>query len=169
MKCFFFDRDGVLIKNYGYLIDKSKIKWLKGAIQSIKILNKRNIKVVIVTNQSGVARGFFTENELKEFHNFMNEMLLKYNAKIDIFYYCPYHPKGKIKKYSKKSNLRKPDNGMLLNAIKKFKLDPSECFMIGDKETDYLSAKKTKIPFQFKKNYSLEKQVNNILSKLDDF
>ena len=52
MKCFFFDRDGVLIKNYGYLIDKSKIKWLKSAIQSIKILNKRNIKVVIGTNQS---------------------------------------------------------------------------------------------------------------------
>tara|TARA_Y100000768_G_C23981953_1_gene686383 strand:- start:1104 stop:1613 length:510 start_codon:yes stop_codon:yes gene_type:complete len=169
MKCFLFDRDGVLIKNYGYIINKNKIKWLKGAINAIKILNDKKIKVVIVTNQSGVARGYFDENQLNQFHKYMNSIIKKYKAKIDQFFYCPYHPKGKIKKYSKKSNLRKPNNGMLVKALKKYNLKPSDCFMIGDQKSDYLSAKKTKIPFEYKKNYSLEKQVNNILKRLDDF
>ena len=169
MKCFFFDRDGVLIKNYGYLCDKNKIKWLKGAIESIKLLNKKKIKVVIITNQSGIARGYFTEKKLREFHKHMNLMLVKNNAKIDSIYYCPYYPKGIIKKYSKKSNLRKPDNGMLISAMKKFKLVPNECFMIGDNRTDYLCAKKTNVPFEYKKKFSLEKQINNILKRLDEF
>ena len=77
MKCFFFDRDGVLIKNYRYLCDKNKIKWLKGAIKAIKILNDKKIKVAIVTNQSGVARGYFNENQLKEFHYYMNFIIKK--------------------------------------------------------------------------------------------
>ena len=62
IKCFFLDRDGVLIKNYGYFCNKDKIKWLKGSFKSIKILNKLKIKVVIITNQSGIARGFYTKN-----------------------------------------------------------------------------------------------------------
>ena len=165
IKCFFFDRDGVLIKNYGYFCNKDRIKWLSGAIKAIKILNKYKIKVVVVTNQSGIARVYFTENQLKDFHEFMNFKLAKYNAKINNFYYCPYHPKGKIKKYSKKSKLRKPENGMLLNAIKKLKIHYKECFMIGDKKTDYLCARKTKVSFEYKKKYSLDKQVVKILKK----
>ena len=169
IKCFFFDRDGVLIKNYGYFCNKYKIKWLRGAFAAIKLLNKLKIKVVIVTNQSGIARGFYTEENLKTFHNFMNLTLKKKKTKIDNFYYCPFHPSGSIKKYSKHSKLRKPNNGMLLKAIKKYKVKPSECFMIGDKKTDYLCAKKTKVKFEYKKKYSLDKQVNNILKKLNDF
>ena len=95
----------------------------------------------------------------------MNYELKKYNAKINNFYYCPYHPDGKIKKYSRKSKLRKPENGMLLNAIKKLKIHHSECFMIGDKKTDYLCARKTKVSFEYKKKYSLDKQVVKILKK----
>ena len=168
IKCIFFDRDGVLIKNYGYLNDISKLKWLNGAINSIKILNKKKIRVVVVTNQSGIARGFFTEQELKKFHTGMNYILKKKKAIIDTFFYCPFHPNGNIKKYKKKSNLRKPGNGMLLKAMKKFKLRPSECAMIGDQKSDYLSAKKTKIYFEYKKNYALDIQINNVLKKFND-
>ena len=167
IKCIFFDRDGVLIKNYGYLNDISKLKWLNGAINSIKILNKKKIRAVVVTNQSGIARGFFTEQELKKFHTGMNYILKKKKAIIDTFFYCPFHPNGKIKKYKKKSNLRKPGNGMLLKAMKKFKLRPSECAMIGDQKCDYLSAKKTKIYFEYKKNYALDIQINNVLKKFN--
>ena len=71
IKCFFFDRDGVLIKDYGYFFNKSKIKWLKGAINSIKILKRKKIKVIVITNQSGIARGFFDENDLNKFHKQM--------------------------------------------------------------------------------------------------
>ena len=103
LKCFFFDRDGVLIKNFGYVYEIKKLKWLKGTIKAIKFLNKNNIKVIVITNQSGIARGYFTETELLFFHKKMNEMLIKFKAKIDDFYYCPYHPQGKIKKYKKKN------------------------------------------------------------------
>ena len=165
LKCFFFDRDGVLIKNYGYVYEIKKLKWLKGAIEAIKFLNKHKIKVIIITNQSGIARGYFSEKELLVFHDKMNKALYKFKAKIDDFYYCPYHPFAKVKKYRKKTSLRKPGNGMFLQAIKKYKLNPSDCFMIGDEKKDFLSSKKTNISFQFKKNYSLDKQVKKIVGK----
>ena len=165
IKCIFFDRDGVLIKNYGYVYENRKLKWLKGSINAIKFLNKKNIKVVVITNQSGIARGIFSEDDLNGFHRFMKYQLLKKDARIDDFFYCPYHPRVKIKKYKKKSLLRKPNNGMLLNAMKKYKLKSNNCFMIGDEKKDYLSAKKTNINFEYKKNYSLEKQIKSIFIK----
>ena len=165
IKCFFLDRDGVLIKNYGYFCDKDKIKWLNGAFETIKILNEKKIKIFVVTNQSGVARGYFNEKDLNDFHTTMVLELSKQKLKIDRFYYCPYHPKGIVKKYKKNSNLRKPNNGMLLKAMKQYKLKSSECFMIGDKKSDYLCAKNTKVKFEYKKKYSLYKQVKNILRK----
>ena len=88
IKCIFFDRDGVLIKNYSYLNDIAKLKWLKGTINSIKILNKKKIRVIVITNQSGVARGFFTEKELKKFHKKMNSILEKKKVTINQFFYC---------------------------------------------------------------------------------
>ena len=165
IKGFFLDRDGVLIKNYGYFCNKDKIKWLKGSFNAIKILNLKKIKVIVVTNQSGIARGYFSEKKLNEFHKFMINQLYKKKIKIDKIYYCPFHPKGIIKKYSKNSNLRKPNNGMILKAIKKYKLKPTECFMIGDKKSDYLCAKKSGIKFEYKKNFSLYNQIKNILKK----
>ena len=93
----------------------------------------------------------------------MKKLLLKKNAKIDKFYFCPFHPKGVIKKYKKKSNLRKPGNRMLRIALRQFKLKPNNCFMIGDKKTGYLAAKKTKILFQYKKQCSLDKQIKSII------
>ena len=165
LKCFFFDRDGVLIKNYGYVYEIEKLKFLKGAINAIKLLNKNKIKVIVITNQSGIARGYFSEKKLLLFHKNIKKILMKFNAKIDDFYYCPYHPSAKVEKYKKITNLRKPGNGMLLNAIKKYKLKPADCFMIGDEKKDFLSSTKTKINFQYKKNYSLDKQIKKIISK----
>ena len=165
IKNFFFDRDGVLIKNYGYVCEIEKVKWLKGSISAIKFLNKKKIKVIVITNQSGVARGYFTEEQLNKFHKNLNYLLKKNNAKIDNFFYCPYHPQAKIKKYKKITNLRKPGNGMLLNAIKKFKTKPKFCFMIGDEKKDFLSANKTGILFEYKKKNSLDKQVKKIIKK----
>ena len=74
-------------------------------LNSIKILKRKKIKVIVITNQSGIARGFFDENDLNKFHKQMNLELKKKNAKIDKFYFCPFHPKGSVKKYSKKSIL----------------------------------------------------------------
>ena len=163
IKCFFLDRDGVLIKNYGYFCNKDKIKWLKGAINSLKFLNKKKIKIIVITNQSGVARGYFSEDQLKNFHKKMIEQLKKRKATISQIYYCPYYEKGLIKKYKKKSKDRKPNNGMINKALKKFRLKKNECFMIGDQKTDFLCAKKSKIRFEYKKKYALDKQIKKIV------
>ena len=108
IKAFFLDRDGVLIKNYHYNVDSNKIKWLKGAINSLKFLNKKKIKIIVITNQSGIARGYFSENQLKNFHKKMIEQLKKRKATISQIYYCPYYEKGLIKKYKKKVKIENP-------------------------------------------------------------
>ena len=167
IKCFFFDRDGVLIKNYGYVYKNKNLKWLKGSVKAIQFLNQIGVKVIVITNQSGIARGYFSEDDMKKFHKFMNNILSTKVSKIDDFFYCPYHPSGNIKKYKKKTNLRKPGNGMLLKAMKKYKLKASECFMIGDQKTDFLSANKTKILFQYKKKIPLDEQVKSIIERIN--
>ena len=161
-KIFFFDRDGVLIKDYGYLIDFKKIKFLKGVIKAIKFLNKKGIKIIIITNQSGIARGYFSVDDLKKFHKNFLQKLSKYNAHVDKIYFCPFFKKGKIFKYKKNSFDRKPNPGMILKALKKFKVRKHNSFMIGDKKSDSLAAKRAGISFQYKKKYSLDKQVKNI-------
>ena len=167
IKCFFFDRDGVLIKNYGYVYKNKNLKWLKGSLEAIKFLNQLDIKVIVITNLSGIARGYFSEDDMKKFHKFMNKTLSKKETKIDDFFYCPYHPSGNIKKYKKISNFRKPGNGMLLKAIKEYKFKTAECFMIGDQKEDFLSAKKTKILFEYKKKIPLDKQVKSIIERIN--
>ena len=163
IKIFFFDRDGVLIKDYGYVYKTIHLKWLKGSIKAIKYLNKKKIKVVVVTNQSGIGRGFYSEKDLKNFHLFMNKSLSKYSAKIDKFIFSPFYSKSKFLKYRKKKNLRKPNNGMLKIGLKKYNLDPNNAFMIGDKKSDYFAAKKTKINFEFKKKIPLNTQIKKII------
>lgn len=162
IKAFFFDRDGVLIKNYGYVFEIHKLKFLKGAIQSITFLTKKKIKVFIVTNQSGVARGYYTIEDINKFHKHLKKMIIEKNGKITEIFYSPYHPDGIIKKFAKKSNLRKPGNGMFLKALKKYKLKASECFMIGDSITDKIASKKSRIKFSFKEKTSLYNQVKKI-------
>ena len=89
-----------------------------------------------------MARGYFSEKDVKKFHNEMNDILNKQKIHIDDFFFCPYHPNGKIKKYKRKSNLRKPGNGMLIKAKKKYNFKSNECFMIGDQIKDLQAAKK---------------------------
>ena len=111
-KIAFLDRDGVINSNKpkkGYIGSLKDFKWIPGAIKAIKNLNKKNYKVVVVSNQSGVARGFFTIKDVKKIHFYIQKKLNENDAKIDAFYFCPYHKDGIIKKYKKKSLLRKPN------------------------------------------------------------
>ena len=101
LKCVFFDRDGVLIKDYGYVHDPLKTKWLMGSIEAIKFLNKKKILIIIITNQSGIARGIFGVKELNNFHNHLEKDLIDQKAKITDIFYCPHHPSATIKKYKK--------------------------------------------------------------------
>ena len=144
----FLDRDGVInLKNFnnGYIGSLKHFRWVKGAIKAIKFLNKKNYKVIVVTNQSGVARGFFKIKDVKKIHSYIQKKLNDNDAKIDKFYFCPFHKDGIIKRYKKRSSLRKPNIGMFRLVQKRWNIDKKNSFMIGDQKTDMEFAKKAKI------------------------
>ncbi len=162
IRCCFLDRDGVINKNYGYITEKRKIKILKLVPEAIKYLNSRNYIVIIITNQSIVGRGLINISGLKSIHKHITNIISKKGGKVKDIFFCPFHPKFGRGRFKKVSKDRKPNNGMLEKAIKKWNIDKSESFMIGDKKTDYLCAKKSKIKFYYKKKENLLNQVRSI-------
>ena len=162
-KCVFLDRDGVINQDKGYISKISDFKIYPGVGKAISLLNKKNYLVIIITNQSGIGRGLIKIKELKNIHNYLRKKIKKYGGKIDDIFYCPFHPEFGKGKYKKKSNDRKPGDGMIRKAIKKWKVNTKTSFMIGDKISDKLAAKKAKIKFFYKKEKNLNTQIKNIL------
>ena len=162
-KCAFLDRDGVINQDKGYISKISDFKIYPGVGKAISLLNKKNYLVIIITNQSGIGRGLIKIKELKNIHNYLRKKIKKYGGKIDDIFYCPFHPEFGKGKYKKKSNDRKPGDGMIRKAIKKWKVNTKTSFMIGDKISDKLAAKKAKIKFFYKKEKNLNTQIKNIL------
>jgi len=162
-KVVFFDRDGVLNKDTGYVHKSRDFIWLNGAKKAIKYLNDNNYKIIIITNQSGIGRGYYKEKNVVALHRWINKDLKKIKAKIDDFYFCPFHYKNGIGKYKKRSFDRKPNPGMIFKAIKKWNVNKEKSFMIGDSLNDKIASKRANIKFFYKKNYSLLKQIKEIL------
>ena len=166
LKAILFDRDGTLNKNYGYVHDIKNFKWLKGSKEALTFLTFFKIKSLIITNQSGIGRGFYSMKDFKILNKKINKVLQTHMAKIDKFYCAPYYKFSKNKKYKKNFHLRKPNNGMILKAMNDFKLSKNNCFMVGDSYSDLIAAKKTKIHFYKKENNSLFTQL---MKNLYDF
>lgn len=162
-KAVLLDRDGVLNQDKGYIYKIKDFKILVGVIKAIKLLNDKKYFAIVVTNQSGIGRGYYTEGDLNKLHDYFQKLLLKRSAKIDKFYYCPYHETGGLGKYKKKSFYRKPNPGMLFQAIRDFNLDKKKCFMIGDKLTDKQAANKAGIKFYYKKKGCFHNQIKKIV------
>ena len=162
-KALFLDRDGVINKDFGYVFSKKNFVWLKNTKKAIKYAYSKKYLIIVVTNQSGIARGYYSEHEIKSLHNEINDELKKKNCKIHDFFYCPYHPKYGNKKYKKNSYLRKPSPGMLIKAIKKWNIDKKKSFMIGDKKIDMIASKKAGLRF-VKKKYNLMIEVRKNLN-----
>ena len=135
-KAVFFDRDGVLNVDVIDLHELEKFQWIDGAIDAIKLCNEKGYLVVVITNQSGIARGVFTEEDVKKIHSHMASELEKFGAHIDAFYYCPHHPNGTVDGYAKVCDCRKPKPGLILQACKDFDIDVKNSVMIGDKQRD---------------------------------
>ncbi len=132
----FLDRDGTIIEDVNYLSDIRDITWIKGAKGSIKALNEAGYQVVIVTNQSGIARGLLDERILRRLHQAINDDLRKLGAHIDAFYYCPHHPEIGSAQYKKNCSCRKPEPGLIYQASREMDIDLERSFLIGDNLRD---------------------------------
>ncbi len=139
----FFDRDNTLIASDGYLGDPNKVVLIEGAAEAIAKCRQYGFKVVTVSNQSGVARGLFTEADVRAVNTRMDELLRgkNPNAIIDRHEYCPFHPEAPIEQYRQDSDLRKPKPGMLLKSAEELKLDLTRCWLVGDAPRDIEAGK----------------------------
>lgn len=137
----FLDRDGVIVEDSNYVYRTDQLRLIPGSAEAIKLLNENCFLTIIVTNQAGVAKGYFTERDIMLFNNSMKEMLIEHGAHIDAIYYCPHHPDAKIEKYKINCYCRKPKPGMLEEAEKDFNIDIKQSFMIGDKLSDVNAGK----------------------------
>jgi len=135
-KAVFLDRDNTLIEDPGYLADPDAVRTLPGVELALKSLSQAGYLLVVVTNQSGIARGLLTEDALERIHERMVDLLAKKGAHIDEIYYCPYHSEGTVREYAVDSDLRKPEPGMLLQAAEDLDLNIEESWMVGDSARD---------------------------------
>jgi D,D-heptose 1,7-bisphosphate phosphatase len=135
-KAIFFDCDGTLIEDPGYINHPDQVKLLAGVPDALAELRAMGYKLVVVSNQSGVARGIVTEKVLGQIHDRLQQLLAEKNASVDRIYYCPYHPDGVIERYRKESNDRKPAPGMLLTAAAEMGIDLIQSWMIGNSDCD---------------------------------
>jgi len=135
-KAIFLDRDNTLIEDPGYISSPEQVKLLDGVAEALVELKAFGYKLIVVTNQSAVARGIVTEKVLGEIHKRLEQLLSEKNAFLDRIYYCPYHPKGVVAKYRKESDCRKPNPGMLLRAAEEMDIDLGQSWCVGNSISD---------------------------------
>ncbi len=135
-KAIFLDRDDTIIEDTGYINNPDLVKLLDGVPEALSSMKAMGYKLVVVSNQSGVARGILTEEILGQIHKRLEQLLAQKGIALDKIYYCPYHPEGVIPKYRKDSDLRKPNPGMLLLAGKDLDIEMAESWMVGNSIRD---------------------------------
>ncbi|RPJ69400.1 MAG: HAD family hydrolase, partial [Acidobacteria bacterium] len=132
----FLDRDGTVIREVGYLNRLDRIELFPWSIDAVRVLNKAGFLAFVVTNQAGVARGYFEEALVQEAHRFIDERMRAGGARIDAYYYCPHHPDVGVGQYRKACDCRKPLPGMIRRAEQEFGIDASRSFVVGDRWMD---------------------------------
>ena len=147
----FLDRDGVLIEDTGYPHLEEHLRLVTGAAEAVRRLNQLGFLCVIVTNQSGVARGLFSEDQMKAFNALIVRRLAAGGAVIGAVYACPYHSEGRVEAWIHPDHPdRKPNPGMILRAIADHGIDPARSFLIGDQPSDLEAARRAGLPgFRF--------------------
>ena len=136
----FLDRDGILNRDDGYVHKAEDIVWIDGAMDAVRWLNEQGFYVFVITNQGGVAHGYYEEQHVHDLHDWMQQEMQRHGAHIDAFEHCPYHPEGKVERYATESEFRKPQPGMIVKLQREWTTDPSRSFVVGDRDTDVQAA-----------------------------
>lgn len=133
----FLDRDGVLTKEKGYVTSKEEMEIFPYAAECISQIHQKGYYAIVITNQSGVARGLFTEQSLREMNRYLTD-----KTSVDAVYYCPHYPEGKIQEYKCICHCRKPETGMIDMACSQFRIDLTKSYMVGDRAADIMAGQK---------------------------
>jgi D-glycero-D-manno-heptose 1,7-bisphosphate phosphatase len=166
--CAFFDRDGTLNLDAGYTHRPEDLAWTPQAREAVRALNDAGWRVVVCTNQSGVARGYFDEAAVEAFHAAMQASLAEVGARIDAFYSCPFHEDGTVERYRVADHPdRKPNPGMLRRAMADLDLDPARAFMVGDRDADLEAAAAAGLPGYLYEGGSLLAVVEQAMAELE--
>ena len=164
----FLDRDGVINVDYGYVHNMKNFHLKPNVIKGLKLLNELEYNIFIVTNQSGIARGMFTEREYLSFYKKIKEYFFKKGCFINDMQYCPFLKGAVIKKYDKSSKLRKPGNLMILKLMDNWIIDTKKSFMLGDHKKDQLAAEKSNLFFEYANN-DFNSQIRRIIKSFSNY
>lgn len=141
----FFDRDGVLNEDLGWVGTRERFRWIEGAKEAVRTVNDSGFHAFIVTNQAGVARGLYEEEDVLSVHDYIQRDLLEQGAVIDDWRFCPFHPEATRPEYRRDSFERKPQPGMIMSLLKAWEIDRDLALLIGDKESDIEAARRAGI------------------------
>lgn len=128
----FLDKDGTMIVNVPYNVDPDRIEWAPGAVEGLRCLHAAGYRLIVITNQSGVARGYFTESDLVGVEDRLRTMMAAIGVPLAGFYYCPHHVEGTVEEYTIACDCRKPAPGLLLRAAREHNIDPRQSWFVGD-------------------------------------
>jgi D-glycero-D-manno-heptose 1,7-bisphosphate phosphatase len=137
----FLDRDGTLIEDVGYLRTVRDLRLFPWTVDAVRALNHAGLPVVVITNQSGIARGLLTEETVHDVHRHLSSLLEGGGAHVDAYYYCPHHPDGSVVTYTRRCDCRKPGRGMIDRAAADLGIEPAHSFVVGDKWLDVGAAR----------------------------
>lgn len=132
-KAVFLDRDGTLNVEVDYLHEIDKLVFIDGTFQALRLLKAHGYKLIVISNQSGIGRGYYKKQDVEQLHHYMNAVLGKHDAAIDAFYYCPHAEQDKCL-------CRKPHTGLIDRAVAEWEIDLGQSYMVGDKESDLMTA-----------------------------
>ena len=145
----FLDRDGTLNEEIGYVNHPERFLVYPWAAEAVRILNEAGFVVVVLTNQSGVARGYFSEELVNVVHEKLREEIARGGGRLEAIYYCPHHPEGRVEAYRQQCRCRKPDTGMIERATEELGLDLSRSLVVGDRYLDVEMARRAGLPCIF--------------------
>lgn len=164
---FFFDRDGVLNLDLGYVGTADRFVWNEGAIEAVRQVNQAGWLAIVATNQSGVARGYYSMADVEALHAWMNRELARHGAVIDAFYCCPFHADAPVPEFRVSDHPdRKPNPGMILRAMADHAIDPARSVLVGDSATDVAAAAAAGIEGVLYTGGNLADLVNGLINRV---